>query len=56
MVFVGRPDDRQALAVAWRMSKHQGVQLSVVRILMFGEGAEVDVTSQVEFYDYYVWC
>ncbi|KAL9332608.1 hypothetical protein ACSQ67_002218 [Phaseolus vulgaris] len=48
MVFIGGPDDREALAVAWRMSKHQGVQLSVVRILMFGEAAEVDVMSQVE--------
>jgi len=48
MVFIGGPDDREALAVAWRMSKHQGVQLSVVRVLMFGEAAEVDVMSQVE--------
>ncbi|TKY47537.1 Cation/H(+) antiporter 15 [Spatholobus suberectus] len=48
MLFIGGPDDREALAVAWRMSKHQGVQLSVVRILMFGEAAEVDVFSHVE--------
>ncbi|CAJ1860590.1 unnamed protein product [Sphenostylis stenocarpa] len=48
MVFISGPDDREALAVAWRMSKHEGVQLSVVRILMFGEAREVDVLSRVE--------
>ncbi|XP_047172848.1 cation/H(+) antiporter 15-like [Vigna umbellata] len=48
MVYIGGPDDREALAVAWRLSKHQGVQLSVVRILMFGEAAEIDVMSHVE--------
>jgi len=48
MGFIGGLDDREALAVAWRMSKHQGVQLSVVSILMFGEAAEVYVMSQVE--------
>ena len=48
VLFIGGPDDREALAVAWRMSKHQGVQLSVMRILMYGEAAEVDVLSHVE--------
>ncbi|RDX60784.1 Cation/H(+) antiporter 15, partial [Mucuna pruriens] len=48
MFFIGGPDDREALAIAWRMSKHQGVQLSVVRILMYGEAAEVDVLSHVQ--------
>ena len=48
VLFIGGPDDREALAVAWRMSKHQGVQLSVMRILMYGEVAEVDVLSHVE--------
>lgn len=41
MVFIGGPDDREALAIAWRMAKHQGIQLSVVRILLLGEAAEV---------------
>ncbi|KAJ1383380.1 Sodium/solute symporter superfamily [Sesbania bispinosa] len=45
MVFIGGPDDREALAVAWRMSKHQGIQLSVVRILLLGEAAEADTTT-----------
>ncbi|KAJ1380733.1 Sodium/solute symporter superfamily [Sesbania bispinosa] len=48
MVFIGGPDDREALAVAWRMSKHQGIQLSVVRILLLGEAAEADTTPQLE--------
>nr|KYP75864.1 K(+)/H(+) antiporter 13 [Cajanus cajan] len=48
MIFIGGPDDREALAVAWRMSKHQGVQLSVARILMLGEAAEVDMLNNVE--------
>ncbi|KAG4923296.1 hypothetical protein JHK87_048836 [Glycine soja] len=51
VLFIGGPDDREALAVAWRMSKHQGVQLSVMRILMYGEAAEVDVLSHVESRD-----
>ncbi|XP_027334042.1 cation/H(+) antiporter 15-like [Abrus precatorius] len=48
MLFIGGPDDREALAVAWRMSKHQGVRLSMVRILMFGEAAEVDPLAHIE--------
>ncbi|KAK7305867.1 hypothetical protein VNO77_43779 [Canavalia gladiata] len=48
MLFIGGPDDREALAVAWRMSKHEGIQLSMVRILLFGEAAEVDTTAHVE--------
>ncbi|KAL2333361.1 hypothetical protein Fmac_014574 [Flemingia macrophylla] len=48
MIFIGGPDDREALAVAWKMSKHEGVQLTLVRILMFGEAAEVDMMSNVE--------
>ncbi|KAH1079186.1 hypothetical protein GYH30_053971 [Glycine max] len=42
MLFVGGPDDREALAVAWRMAGHPGIKLSVVRILLFDEAAEVD--------------
>ncbi|OIV97418.1 hypothetical protein TanjilG_16179 [Lupinus angustifolius] len=48
MLFIGGPDDREALAVAWRMSKNQGVQLSVVRILLLEEGAEVEASSFAE--------
>jgi len=55
MVFISGPDDCEALAVAGRMSKHQGVQLSMVRILMFGEAAEVYVMSQVEFHGKFIF-
>lgn len=48
MLFIGGPDDREALAVAWRMSKHQGIQLRVVRILLLGGAAEVDSSPQSE--------
>lgn len=47
-LFIGGPDDREALAVAWRMSKHQGIQLTVMRILLLGGAAEVDSSPQAE--------
>ncbi|RDX81175.1 Cation/H(+) antiporter 15, partial [Mucuna pruriens] len=48
MLFVGGPDDREALAVAWRMAGHPGIRLSVIRILLFDEAAEIDTTIHVE--------
>ncbi|KAK7320224.1 hypothetical protein RJT34_04960 [Clitoria ternatea] len=48
MLFVGGPDDREALAVAWRMAEHPGIRLSVVRILLLGEAAEVDTSIHAE--------
>ncbi|TKY61125.1 Cation/H(+) antiporter 15 [Spatholobus suberectus] len=48
MLFVGGPDDREALAVAWRMAGHPGIRLSVVRILLFDEAAEVDTSIHAE--------
>ncbi|XP_045809823.1 cation/H(+) antiporter 15-like [Trifolium pratense] len=48
MIFVGGPDDREALAIAWRMAGHPGVRLSVVRMLLFDEAAEVDTSSHNE--------
>ncbi|KAK2372872.1 cation/H antiporter [Trifolium repens] len=48
MIFVGGPDDREALAVAWRMAGHPAAQLSVVRMLQFDEAAEVDTSSHNE--------
>jgi hypothetical protein len=44
MIFIGGPDDREALAVAWRMAAHPRTQLSVVRMLLFAEIAEVDTS------------
>lgn len=48
MIFIGGPDDREALAFAWRMSKHRGIQLTVVRFYLLGETAEVDPLQQSE--------
>jgi hypothetical protein len=42
MIFIGGPDDREALAIAWRMSKHPWTRLTMVRILLCGKAAEVE--------------
>ncbi|KAK7319179.1 hypothetical protein RJT34_03897 [Clitoria ternatea] len=47
-LFIGCPDDREALAIAWRMSMHQGIQLSMVRMLISGDTAEVDIVNQIK--------
>ncbi|KEH17740.1 cation/H+ exchanger 3 [Medicago truncatula] len=48
MIFVGGPDDREALAVAWRMAGRIGTQLSVVRMLLFDNAEIVDTSSHAE--------
>ncbi|CAJ1868359.1 unnamed protein product [Sphenostylis stenocarpa] len=48
MLFVGGPDDREALAIAWRMAGNPGTKLSVVRILLLDEAAEVDTSIHTE--------
>ncbi|XP_061376590.1 cation/H(+) antiporter 15-like [Gastrolobium bilobum] len=48
MIFIGGPDDHEALTIAWKMSRHEGIQLSIVRIFLRGEAVEVDTSSQVE--------
>lgn len=48
MIFVGGPDDREAIAVAWRMAGHPGTNLSVVRMLLFDEAAAVDTSIHDE--------
>ncbi|KAI4299304.1 hypothetical protein L6164_032773 [Bauhinia variegata] len=50
-VFIGGPDDHEALAVAWRMARHPGVELSVVRILLLDDAAEVDTSTRDESQD-----
>ncbi|KAK4256174.1 hypothetical protein QN277_009073 [Acacia crassicarpa] len=40
MPFIGGPDDREALAIAWRMARHPGNQLSMVRIILLDEAAK----------------
>lgn len=42
MIFVGGPDDREALAIAWRMSKHPWTRLTMVRIFLSGKAGKVD--------------
>ncbi|XP_022634753.1 cation/H(+) antiporter 15-like [Vigna radiata var. radiata] len=48
VIFVGGPDDREALAIAWRMAGRSGTKLSMVRILLLGEAAEVDASAHDE--------
>ncbi|MCI25775.1 cation/H(+) antiporter 15-like, partial [Trifolium medium] len=48
MIFIGGPDNREALAVAWRMAGHPGTRLSVVRMLLFDEAAKVDTSCRTE--------
>ncbi|XP_054809757.1 cation/H(+) antiporter 15-like [Prosopis cineraria] len=48
MLFVGGPDDREALAVAWRMVGigNLGNTLSVVRIVLVSEAAEAGISTR----------
>jgi len=48
MIFVGGPDDHEALAVAWRMARHPRTRLSVVRMLLLDEAAKVDTRRHYE--------
>ncbi|XP_077210717.1 cation/H(+) antiporter 15-like [Tasmannia lanceolata] len=40
VLFFGGPDDREALAYAWRMSEHPGVNLTVLRFIVGEEAVE----------------
>ncbi|QHO47248.1 hypothetical protein HN51_016638 [Arachis hypogaea] len=44
MVFVGGPNDREALAIAWKMARHRNVELSMIRIRLFDEPVEIEST------------
>ena len=48
MIFIGGPDDREALAIAWRMSKHPWTMLTMVRIILCDKAAEVDSMATSE--------
>lgn len=50
MIFIGGPDDREALTYAWRMAGHQSVNLTVIQFL---EGENVMDSDQ--FFDYVKW-
>ncbi|GAB4833801.1 hypothetical protein Ancab_032050 [Ancistrocladus abbreviatus] len=43
MVYVGGPDDREALSYAWRMAAHPFVTLTVFRLLVGENAMDVDV-------------
>ncbi|KAL8091225.1 hypothetical protein AgCh_040359 [Apium graveolens] len=47
LLFFGGPDDREALAYAWRMSTHPGINLTVMRFISANEA--VDDTSRASF-------
>ncbi|CAM8891712.1 unnamed protein product [Rhodiola kirilowii] len=45
VLFFGGPDDREALSYAWRMAKHPGTTLTVVRFLPGEEALEESATT-----------
>ncbi|XP_027182439.1 cation/H(+) antiporter 15 [Coffea eugenioides] len=45
ILFFGGPDDREALAYAWRMSEHPGINLTVMRFIPGEETAEPSSSS-----------
>ena len=48
LLFFGGPDDREALAYAWRMAGHPGISLTVVRFLYSGEEARKSESAVVD--------
>ncbi|XP_047939188.1 cation/H(+) antiporter 15-like [Salvia hispanica] len=48
VLFIGGPDDREALAYAWRMSEHPGIKLTVVRFLPGEAGQEEEEDREKE--------
>jgi len=36
VIFIGGPDDREALSIAWRMAAHSATKLHVIRLLVSG--------------------
>lgn len=45
VLFFGGPDDREALAYAWKMSEHQNVRLTVVKFVPGTDALQVDPTD-----------
>ncbi|XP_022153450.1 cation/H(+) antiporter 15-like [Momordica charantia] len=45
LFFIGGPDDREALAYAWRMSENPGILVTVVRFLPGDEVKEMTITD-----------
>jgi len=40
VIFIGGPDDREALSIAWRMASHSATKLHVIRLLVLGTEVE----------------
>ncbi|XP_010273236.2 PREDICTED: cation/H(+) antiporter 15-like [Nelumbo nucifera] len=51
MLFFGGPDDREALAYAWRMTTHPNVKLSLLRFLPGNDTSEIIVAAGNETED-----
>ncbi|GAB2226141.1 hypothetical protein Droror1_Dr00021934 [Drosera rotundifolia] len=47
VLFFGGPDDREALAYAWRMSEHPGITLNVMRFIN-GDNTITTITTRTE--------
>lgn len=48
LLFFGGPDDREALAYAWRMSEHPGISITVMRFLAGEEAAETSSDAGID--------
>ncbi|XP_045800873.1 cation/H(+) antiporter 15-like [Trifolium pratense] len=53
VLFIGGPDDAEALAYASRMARHECVSVSVVRFLVFGEENSKDRKRDSDLVDEY---
>lgn len=51
VLFIGGPDDREALAVAWRLAAHPRILVTLVRMRMIGDAAETDEKHENEELD-----
>ncbi|KAI5387897.1 hypothetical protein KIW84_073841 [Lathyrus oleraceus] len=47
MIFIGRPDDREALSIAWRMAGHLGTQLHVMRINLLEKEVHSNTSEEI---------
>lgn len=53
VIFIGGPDDAEALAYGSRMARHERVQITVVRFLLFGEENSKDRKRDSDLIDEY---
>ncbi|GLT80654.1 hypothetical protein SLA2020_520830 [Shorea laevis] len=55
MLFIGGPDDREALAYAWRMAGHPNVRLTVVRFILRKDAALMVEEREKKMDDEYIY-